>query len=90
MALPKKLKLMNLFNEGGSYMGQTGEVIATLCRQYDVSYESADSMHDAVHRARQSASQGGVVILSPASASFGMFKNYADRGEQFIAAVNEL
>lgn len=71
-------------------LGQTGEVIATLCRQYDVSYESADSMHDAVHRARQSASQGGVVILSPASASFGMFKNYVDRGEQFIAAVNEL
>ena len=71
-------------------LGQTGEVIATLCRQYDVSYESADSMHDAVHRARQSTSQGGVVILSPASASFGMFKNYVDRGEQFIAAVNEL
>ncbi len=71
-------------------LGQTGEAIATLCRQHDLSYESADGMHDAVRRARQSAVQGGVVILSPASASFGMFKNYADRGEQFIAAVNEL
>ncbi|PZK61191.1 phage tail protein, partial [Staphylococcus aureus] len=26
MALPKKLKLMDLFNEGNSYLGQTGEV----------------------------------------------------------------
>ena len=26
MALPKKLKMMNLFNEGNSYLGQTGEV----------------------------------------------------------------
>ena len=71
-------------------LGQTGEAIAMLCRQHDVSHKSADGMHDAVLRARQSAVQGGVVILSPASASFGMFKNYADRGEQFIAAVNEL
>lgn len=36
MALPKKLKLMNLFNEGNSYLGQTGEVtLPKLGRKFE-------------------------------------------------------
>lgn len=41
-------------------------------------------------RAAERARPGSVVLLSPSAASFGMFKNYADRGEQFIAAVQGL
>jgi len=41
-------------------------------------------------KAAELALPGSVVLLSPAAASFGLFKNYADRGEQFIAAVNSL
>jgi len=41
-------------------------------------------------KAAELATPGGVVLLSPAAASFGLFKNYTDRGEQFIAAVNSL
>lgn len=48
------------------------------------------AMPEIVAAARAAAQPGDVVILSPACASFGMFKNYADRGDQFVVAVNEL
>lgn len=51
---------------------------------------SADSMQDAVNKAFTTASPGDAVLLSPACASFDMFKNYEDRGEKFCLAVQEL
>ena len=48
------------------------------------------SMEQIVQTARENATNGDVVVLSPACASFGMFKNYKDRGDQFIAAVEAL
>lgn len=41
-------------------------------------------------RAAALSQPGGVVLLSPSAASFGLFKNYADRGDQFIEAVKNL
>jgi len=48
------------------------------------------TMTTIVRTAASVARPGGVVALSPACASFDMFKSYADRGDKFIAAVNEL
>lgn len=48
------------------------------------------SMSEAVSIARKMARPGDVVLLSPGSASFGLFKDYADRGNQFSQAVMEL
>jgi UDP-N-acetylmuramoylalanine--D-glutamate ligase len=51
----------------------------------------AETMAQAVHYAHQLVpSDGGVVLMSPASASFGRFKNYQDRGRQFQEAVKKL
>ena len=36
------------------------------------------------------ADEGDVVVLSPACASFDMFKNFTERGEKFIAIVESL
>lgn len=71
-------------------IGQTGKRIDDLCKKIGVICHYEQTLSSAVKLARRSTEPGDVVILSPASASFDMFKNYADRGEKFIAAVNEL
>ncbi len=48
------------------------------------------SAHDAVQMASRIAKNGDVVLLSPCCASFDLFKNYEDRGEQFKAEVRKL
>ena len=50
----------------------------------------AGSMQDAVNKAFAAANPGDAVLLSPACASFDMFKNYEDRGDKFCLAVQEL
>jgi UDP-N-acetylmuramoylalanine--D-glutamate ligase len=50
----------------------------------------AEGMEEAVRSARALAAPGDVVLLSPACASFGMFRNEFDRGDAFRAAVAAL
>ena len=52
--------------------------------------EGQTTMHTAVRAAADAAKPGDVVILSPACASFDMFKNYKERGTQFKDAVRAL
>ena len=49
-----------------------------------------ESAKEAVQSAFHYANKGEVVLLSPACASFDLFKNYEDRGNQFKEAVRDL
>lgn len=72
-------------------VGQTGKIIAKLCREHGISVRRVEgSMPIVVQEAKRIAQSGDAVVLSPASASFDQYKSYADRGEKFIAAVEEL
>ncbi len=51
---------------------------------------NTSNAQEAVHAAFHFANKGDVVLLSPACASFDLFKNYEDRGNQFKKAVKDL
>ena len=56
----------------------------------DIEVIRATSYEDAVNTARSKAHNGDVVLLSPASTSFDMFRNFEERGNLFKKIVNEL
>ena len=73
-------------------MGETSRQIRTQLAEagYDA-ITQAYSMQDAVEKARSLAQSGGNVLLSPACASFDMFRDYEERGrifKQIVAALN--
>jgi UDP-N-acetylmuramoylalanine--D-glutamate ligase len=69
-----------------------GEMADSIRRSWSgaVECEIANSLADAVERAHASAKHGEVVLFSPGTSSFDMFKSYADRGDQFRALVRAL
>jgi UDP-N-acetylmuramoylalanine--D-glutamate ligase len=69
-----------------------GEMAQSITRSWDgaVKSEIAISLADAVERARTLARSGDVVLFSPGTSSFDMFKSYADRGDQFRKLVQSL
>jgi len=69
-----------------------GEMAESIRRSWDgaVKSEIATSLADAVESARSLASAGDVVLFSPGTSSFDMFKSYADRGDQFRKLVQTL
>ena len=72
-------------------LGQTRDKIYECCRKYgfnEISY--AEDMNEAVRICASFADEGDYVLLSPACASWGMFKNYEERGEIFKQCVEAL
>ncbi|MGF0017775.1 UDP-N-acetylmuramoyl-L-alanine--D-glutamate ligase [Sporofaciens sp. SGI.106] len=72
-------------------LGQTKEKIAKEAREcgfYDIIL--VDTFEEAVMTCVKLAEPGDAVLLSPACASWGMFKNYEERGDKFKEIVNSL
>jgi UDP-N-acetylmuramoylalanine--D-glutamate ligase len=69
-----------------------GEMAESVARSWSGAVESeiVSSLAGAVERAHAIARPGEVVLFSPGTSSFDMFKSYADRGDQFRALVQAL
>ena len=78
--LTRFAKALVLIGEDGS---KIGAAVAGSVQKVN-----ATSLVEAVELSRGLACSGDAVLLSPACASFDMFKHYEDRGEQFVTAVN--
>src|SRR5574343_510103 len=81
-SLQKYVKVAVLMGEDAPVIEQTIEGTTTLLH--------AQSLAQAVQLCQQQTHANDVVLLSPACASFDMFKGYADRGHQFVACVSAL
>ncbi|MDX1509949.1 MAG: UDP-N-acetylmuramoyl-L-alanine--D-glutamate ligase [Nitriliruptorales bacterium] len=71
-------------------LGESADALAAICETSTVPVARAGTMQQAVAMAADVARPGDVVLLSPAGASFDLFDGYADRGDQFAAAVRRL
>ncbi len=72
-------------------IGQTREQIAETCEKIGFKdYVFAESLPEAVAIAAKEAKSGDCCLLSPACASWGMFKSYQQRGNMFKDEVNKI
>ncbi len=74
-------------------IGQTAQAIGKIIQnhpQNKAQVEYAKTLAEAVQTANTLAAKGDAVLLSPACASYDMFENYEQRGEQFIDLVNKV
>lgn len=65
-------------------IGKTAKAIAACCDKHGFrDYEFADTLEEAMDICFSEASSGDAILLSPACASWGMFRNYEERGKVF-------
>lgn len=77
-------------------LGQTSEKIYQAVTELENSFNKkidifkTNSLEEAIKKAKEVSKKGDIVLFSPASASFDMFKNFEERGNKFKQLVNKL
>lgn len=71
-------------------IGRDAGIIANELKECGVPLHFATTMEEAIQKSFLLAQAGDAVLLSPACASFDMFKNYIHRAEVFVAAVQAI
>ena len=82
-AMDGKVKYMILF-------GDTREKFAKLSESFGLPYKIVENMEQAIKVAFENSDDGDVVLLSPASAAWGMYPNFEIRGRDFKDQVRKL
>lgn len=91
LAMPIINKVKNLI-----LLGQTSEkiynAVTELMKASDKKIDifKTNTLEEAINKAKEVSKKGDVVLFSPASASFDMFKNFEERGNRFKQIVNKL
>ncbi len=92
----KMLNLSEILDFGNVYyyafVGQTAGILKSAADKKNLhNYVVCDDLHTAVNFLYKKLKNiGGVILLSPACASFDKYKDYRERGEDFVRAVKEL
>jgi UDP-N-acetylmuramoylalanine--D-glutamate ligase len=71
-------------------IGATKELFLQIAREKSISHLSTDSLREWVEWLYGQSKSGDVLMLSPGCASFGLFRDYLDRANQFREIVREL
>ena len=84
--------ITDLIQDKAKHAVLIGEMADRIFRSWSkvVPCSCARTLREAVVQARQHSLPGEVVLFSPGTSSFDMFKNYADRGNQFREIIQEL
>ncbi len=86
-AIKSKVKLCVLYGESGAKFKEKFTK-SRILRHCDIDFCYFYDFYDAVKFAKENASKGDTVLLSPASTSYGQFANFEERGEAFRKIIN--
>ena len=71
-------------------IAETGGLIADILKNTKINFEYFKTLDAAVENAYKISGKGDVIVMSPGAESFGMFKDYRERGKRFCDLVKKL